>query len=83
MISEPEKTGMPQRITSPRDKVVQEAVRIAPEGVYESTFLDLDYSHGFGPNRGCYMGLEFVTKKWTGISWLLELDIEKGYDSID
>jgi hypothetical protein len=29
------------------------------------------------------MGLEFITKKWTGISWLLELDIEKGYDSID
>ena len=43
----------PLGIQSPRDKVVQEAMRLILEAIYDSPHgaYFLDYSHGFRPNR--------------------------------
>lgn len=48
----------PLTIASPRDKIVQEAIRIILNAIYEPTFLES--SHGFRPNRGCHTALEAI-----------------------
>lgn len=49
-------------ITSPRDKLVQQAMKMILEAVFEPLFLD--YSHGFRPQRGCHTALKFVSQKF-------------------
>lgn len=55
----------PLAIASPRDKIVQEAMRMILELVFEPTFSDL--SHGFRPGRSCHTALKGVSK-WNGIA---------------
>lgn len=71
----------PLTISSSRDKIVQQAMKMVLEEIFEPTFLDT--SHGYRPSRGCHSALEQVRLKWTGISWFLEFDIVKCFDSID
>ena len=44
-----------------RDRIVQEAIRIILNAIYEPTFLES--SHGFRPNRGCHTALEAIKQK--------------------
>ena len=82
MIPKPDKPGLrPLTISGSRDKIVQQAMKMVLEQVYEPKFLDT--SHGFRPSRGCHSALESIRMNWTGISWFLEFDVEKCYDSID
>lgn len=48
---------------SPRDKLVQEVMRMVLEAIYDPLFKDT--SHGFRPKRGCHSALRqiFVTFK--------------------
>jgi len=48
----------PLGISSPRDKIVQQAMRIVLEMVLEPKFTAL--SHGFRPGRGCHTALKEV-----------------------
>ena len=48
----------PLTIAPPRDKLVQECMRMILEAVFEPTFLDC--SHGFRPQRGCHTALKAV-----------------------
>lgn len=61
-------------VVSPRDQVVQEAIRMVLERIYESQFCDC--SHGFRPTRGCHTALKEIKHTWIGISWLLEFKIK-------
>lgn len=70
----------PLGISSPRDKIVQQAMRIAIEVVLEPKFSK--YSHGFRPKRGCHSALREI-REWKGVAWLLEGDIKAFFDSID
>jgi len=82
MIPKPNKPGLrPLTISGSRDKIVQQAMKMVLEQIYEPKFLDS--SHGFRPSRGCHTALESIRMNWTGISWFLEFDVEKCYDSID
>ena len=82
MIPKPNKPGLrPLTIGGSRDKIVQQAMKMVLEQIYEPKFLDT--SHGFRPSRGCHSALENIRLNWTGISWFLEFDVEKCYDSID
>lgn len=45
----------PLGIASPRDKIIQEAMRAVLEAILEPKFLDS--SHGFRPGRGCHSAL--------------------------
>ena len=71
----------PITISDSRDKIIQQAMKMVLEEIFEPTFLDT--SHGFRPSRGCHSALEQVRLKWTGISWFLEFDIVKCFDNID
>jgi group II intron reverse transcriptase/maturase len=75
----------PLGIASPTEKVVQEAIRMVLEAIYESpggpTFLDS--SHGFRPGRSCHTALKEIKKVWTGTRWFVEGDISSFFDNID
>lgn len=49
----------PLAIASPRDKIVQEAMRLVTEAVFEPTFSNL--SHGFRPRRSCHSALKSIS----------------------
>jgi nicotine oxidoreductase len=70
----------PLGIPSPRDKIVQQAMVLILEAVWEKLFLNS--SHGFRPNRGCHTALKQV-ERWTGIDWFIEGDIKSYFDTID
>jgi hypothetical protein len=53
----------PSGIPTSRDKIVQEAIKILLEIIYESKFLDV--SHGFRPMRSCHTALNQISK-WNG-----------------
>jgi group II intron reverse transcriptase/maturase len=65
------------------DKVVQKAIVMAVEPIYEQDFMNCSY--GFRPNRSAHQALEEVRngmmKTWGG--WVVELDIRKYFDTID
>jgi RNA-directed DNA polymerase len=65
------------------DKVLQRAVAMVLEAVYEQSFLDCSY--GFRPGRSAHQALRLVqnqTVKMAG-KWVLEVDIRKFFDSLD
>lgn len=52
----------PITIAPPRDKIVQEGIRLILNSVYEPLFLD--ESHGFRPERGCHSALRHINQKF-------------------
>lgn len=65
------------------DKVAQRAVAMVLEAVYEQDFYDC--SHGFRPGRSPHGALEAFWKQAMrlGGGWVLEVDIEKFFDTLD
>ena len=68
-------------IPSFTDKLVQEAIRLVLESIYEPVFLDC--SHGFRPNRSCHTALQSLKKEFMGARWFIEGDIKGCFDAID
>jgi len=73
----------PLGIPTFEDKVLQRAVVMVLEAVYEQDFLPCSY--GFRPGRSAHMALETL---WHGLmdmggGWVLELDIESFFDAVD
>jgi retron-type reverse transcriptase len=54
----------PLVVGNPRDKLVQEVMRMVLEAIYEPMFKET--SHGFRPNRGCHSALRTVFTKFNG-----------------
>lgn len=71
----------PLSVAPPRDKIVQEAIRMILNAIYEPLFMK--WSHGFRPNRSCHTALEEVRNNFKPVSWAIEGDISKCFDSID
>ncbi|WP_377828287.1 reverse transcriptase domain-containing protein [Bradyrhizobium lupini] len=71
----------PLGIPTVEDRLVQEAVRILLEAIYEPVFFD--ESHGFRPGRSCHTALKSIKKTWTGCKWLVEVDVRGFFDNID
>jgi Retron-type reverse transcriptase len=63
------------------DKLVQEAIRMILEAIYEPTFSD--YSHGFRSGRSCHTALAQIKKEFTGVRWFIEGDIKGCFDNIN
>ena len=73
----------PLGIPSPKDKVVQEVLRIILASIYDNekpTFLDC--SHGFRAKRGTHTALKQV-RSWHSVNWFVEGDIKGCFDNID
>lgn len=75
------KKQRPLGIPTFTDKLVQEALRLIFEAVYEPTFSPC--SHGFRPNRSCHTALKSLKREFTGVSWFIEGDIKGCFDNID
>lgn len=71
----------PLIISNSRDKIVQQAMKMVLEHIYDSLLFDTSYD--FRSFRGCHSALESIHMNWTGISWFLKFDVEKHYDTID
>ncbi len=65
------------------DKVLQRAVAMVLNAVYEQDFLDCSY--GFRPGRSAHQAIDRLREMTmkTGVSVVLELDIEKCFDVLD
>jgi len=65
------------------DKVLQRAVAMVLEAIYEQEFLDCSY--GFRPNRSAHQALDALWKTLTEMKggWVLEVDIKGFFDSLD
>jgi group II intron reverse transcriptase/maturase len=65
------------------DKVLQRAVVMALEPIYEQDFWDCSY--GFRPGRSAHQALEALWQHTMrmGGGWILEVDIRKFFDTLD
>lgn len=80
----PKKSGKglrPLGIPAADDKLVQEAVRMILESIYEPIFQCT--SHGFRPGKSCHTALSQIQNTFTGVSWFVEGDIKGCFDNID
>ena len=73
----------PIGIPTLEDKILQRAVLMVMEAVYEEDFLDCSY--GFRPGRGAHQALDAL---WRGLmelggGWVIDLDIENFFASVD
>lgn len=70
----------PLTISSPRDKVVQQAIYMVLNAIYEPSFLDS--SHGSRPNRGNHTALKAIKFGFKEVKWCIEADIDSNFPSI-
>jgi RNA-directed DNA polymerase len=64
------------------DKIVQQAVRMLMEPIYESMFIG--FSYGFRPGRSPHMALDALyTALGRKTNWVLDADIRSFFDTID
>ena len=64
------------------DRVIQQAIaqRLVP--IYENVFSE--YSSGFRPNRDCHTAMNKVLEYLNqGFEWVIDLDIEKYFDTVN
>ena len=73
----------PLGIPTFEDKILQRAVQMVLEPIYEADFTDA--SHGFRPGRGAHGALQALWKKAMnlGCCWIVDVDLRKFFDTID
>ena len=73
----------PLGIPTFEDKVLQRAVALILEAVYEQDFLDCSY--GFRPRRSAHQALAALWRQTMGMGgcWIVEVDIRKFFDTLD
>ena len=77
------KETRPLGIPTFEDKVLQRAVAMLLEAIYEQDFLDCSY--GFRPGRSARQALEVFRTQAVIMAggWVVEIDIRKFFDSLD
>jgi group II intron reverse transcriptase/maturase len=81
----PKDDGSQRPIGKPtfEDKIVQRAVSMLLEQIYEQDFYD--FSHGFRPRRSPHQALHELRERcWTmNVHWLVDADVTGFFDNID
>ena len=80
-IPKPDGRKRPLGIPTTEDRLVQEVVRLLLDRIYEPVFSE--HSHGFRPGRSCHTALKEVQAVWTGVKWLVDVDVVGFFDNID
>lgn len=81
-IPKPDGRLRPLGIPALEDKIVQQAVRMLLEPIYETQFMG--YSYGFRPNRSQHDALDALCVAIGGkVDWVLDADIHAFFDTID
>jgi RNA-directed DNA polymerase len=75
----------PLGIPAISDRIVQEALRMILEPIWEADFSR--HSYGFRPNRStkdavAYLGARLTSSKGMGYGWIIEGDIQSFFDTI-
>ena len=71
----------PLSIPAVRDRIVQSAVKIVLEPVFEADFLPCSF--GFRPRRSAHDALQvLIDESWQGRRWVVETDIASCFESI-
>lgn len=81
-IGEPKKLR-PLGIPTFKDRIVQEAIRIILEAIYEPIFEQDNFNFGFRPGYGCHHPILKIKREGPGLSIAIEGDIEGAYDNVD
>jgi len=73
----------PLGIPTFEDKILQRAVLMVLEPVYETDFLDVSY--GFRPGRGAHGALDALWRQTMNLGggWMVDVDLRKFFDTID
>ena len=73
----------PLGIAALEDKIVQQAVRVVLECIYEEDFRG--FSYGFRPGRSCHRALDalYMGIEKQKVNWILDADIRGFFDNID
>nr|ALO20849.1 HNH endonuclease [Chlamydomonas nivalis] len=66
-----------------KDRIIQEAIRIILETIYEPVFEKRNDNYGFRPNKSCHQAIIKIRRQGTGLTSALEGDIEGAYDNVD
>ena len=82
----PKGTGKETRpigVPSTEDKLLQRAVAMLLEPIYEQDFLDCSY--GFRPGRSAHDALDTLWRQSmeARVQWILDVDISKFFDTLD
>jgi Reverse transcriptase (RNA-dependent DNA polymerase) len=81
------KSTRPIGIPTIEDKILQRAVTMLLEPIYEAEFKD--FSFGFRPGKGAHGALEHLWKQSMGawgerpVNWILDVDIKAYFDTLD
>ena len=72
----------PLGIPTVGDRTIQQAIARKLMEIYDESFSE--YSHGFRPNRSCHTAMEYVLSYLNeGYEWVIDLDIEKYFDTVN
>jgi group II intron reverse transcriptase/maturase len=79
----PKKNGNIRKllVTSFRERVIQKAMQMVIEPMYEPHFLE--YSHGFRPGKGTHTALKYIDTKFKGVKWLINIEISRCFSKIN
>lgn len=69
----------PLGIASTQDKIVQKAILVLLEPIFEPDFLET--SHGFRENRSCHSALEHIYFHWGSTKWFIEANFVGCFDN--
>jgi RNA-directed DNA polymerase len=71
----------PLSIPPVRDRIVQAAVKIVLEPIFEADFLPCSF--GFRPKRSAHDALQvLIDESWRGVRWVVETDIANCFSAI-
>jgi len=74
-------SSRPLGMSSPREKVVQKAIHLILESIYEPVLSK--HSHGCRPNKGNHTALKSVKTNFQAVNWVIEADLTTCFDRID
>jgi RNA-directed DNA polymerase len=78
-----EKEDRPIGLPTVEDKILQRAVAMVLEPIYEQEFLP--FSFGFRPGRSPHQALDYLREQCfkQKVQWVLEVDLRKFFDTVD
>jgi group II intron reverse transcriptase/maturase len=70
----------PFGVASTKDKIVQMALKMLLEPLFEPYFYDI--SHGFRPKKSCHTCLKQIFLKGRHTIWFIEMDLIQAFDKV-
>lgn len=71
----------PLTIASPREKIVQKAIQLVLEQLYEGKFLST--SHGFRPGKGSHTAMLSLEAQFQSVHYIIEADFTMALPSVN